>query len=97
MSHFKFDIILMVGCLLLATRLVNFWQSCLHQIDIPVAFFPVHLTSTLIMANQMNLCFNIPHLCTVSIGNKTTPFKDFHGSNGLTYLYLFVVWQLLGH
>ena len=51
---------------------------------------PVFLV-TLITANQMNLCSNIPHLCTVSILNKATQFKDFHGSNRLTYLYLFVI------
>ena len=92
MSHFKFDIMMMVGCLLFAARLVSFWQSSgVHPIDIHVDFFPVYSTSTLITANQMNLCSNIPHLCTVSILNKATRFKDFHGSNRLTYLYLFVI------
>ena len=89
MSHFKFDIMMMVGCLLFAARLVSFWQSSSEPpIDIHVDFFPVYSTSTLITANQMNLCSNIPHLCTVSILNKATRFKDFHGSNRLTYLYL---------
>ena len=83
---------MMVGCLLFAARLVSFWQSSgVHPIDIHVDFFPVYSTSTLITANQMNLCSNIPHLCTVSILNKATRFKDFHGSNRLTYLYLFVI------
>ena len=75
-----------VGCLLIAARLVSFWLSSgLHPIDIHVDFFPVYLTSTLIMANQMNLCSNILHLCTISILNKTTQFKDFHGSDRPTY------------
>ena len=92
MSHFKFDIMMMVGCLLFAARLVSFWQSSgVHPIDIHVDFFPVSSTSTMIMANQMNLCSNIPHLCTVSILNKATWFKDFHGSNCLIYLYLCVI------
>ena len=60
-------------------------------IVIHVDFFPVYSTSTLTTAKQMNLCFNIPHLCAASILNKTTRFKDFHGSNLLTYLYLFVI------
>ena len=39
----QLDMMLMIGCLLLAARLVNFWQhSCLHPIDIPVDFFPVY-------------------------------------------------------
>ena len=81
-----------MGCLLLATRLVTFWQhSGLHPIDIPVDFFPVYSTSTLITANQMNLFSNIPHLCTFSTLNSATWFKDFHGSNRLTYLYIFVI------
>ena len=81
---------LMIGCLLLATRLVNFWQhSGLHSIDIPVDLFPVYSTSTLITANQMNLCSKIPHFCTISILNRSTRFKDFHGSNRLTYLYIY--------
>ena len=92
MSHFKFDMMLMMVCLLLAARLVNFLQhSGLHPIDIPVDFFPVYSTSTLITANQTNLCSNIPHLCTISILNRSTRFKDFHGSNRLTYLYIFVI------
>ena len=75
-GHFKFDMMLMIGCLLLETRLVNFWQhSGLHSIDIPVDFFPVYSTSDLITANQMNLCSNIPHLCTISILNRSTRFK----------------------
>ena len=89
-GHFKFDMMLMIGCLLLATRLVNFWQhSGLHSIDIPVDLFPVYSTSTLITANQMNLCSKIPHFCTISILNRSTRFKDFHGSNRLTYLYIY--------
>ena len=81
MKHFKFEIMLLVGYLLLATRLVIFWQnSGLHSIDIPVDFFPVHSTSTLAAANQMNLCFKIPYLFTISFLNKTNPFKEFHGS-----------------
>ena len=101
MSHFKFDMMLMMGCHLLAIRLVTFWQhSGLHPIDIPVDLFPVYSTSTLIMANQMNLCSNqwpighcsnIPHICTISILNRSTRFRDFHGSNRLTYLYIFVI------
>ena len=91
-GHFKFDMMLMIGCLQLATRPVNFWQHrCLHSIEIPVVFFLVYSTSTLIMANQMNLCSNIPHFCTISILNRSTRFKDFHGSNRLTYLYIFVI------
>ena len=82
---------LMVGCLLIATRLVNFWQHGLHPVDIPVDFFPVYSTSTLITANQTNLCSNIPHLCTISILKRSNRFKDFHGSNRLTYLYIFVI------
>ena len=70
---------------------VSFWQSSgLHPIYIHVDFFSMYSTSTLITANQINLCSNIPHLCTVSTLNKTTRLKDFHGSNRLTYLYLFV-------
>ena len=38
-----------------------------------------------------NLCSNIPHLCTISILNRSTRFKDFHDSNRLTYLYIFVI------
>ena len=92
MSHFKFDMMLMVGCLLIATRLVNFWQhSGLHPVDISVDFFPVYSTSTLITSNQTNLCSNIPHTCTISILKRSTRFKDFHGSNRLTYLYIFVI------
>ena len=100
MSHLKFDMMLMIGCLLLAARLVNFWQhSGLHPIDIPVDFFPVYSTSTLIKASQTNLCSNIPHLCTISILNRSTRFKDFHGSNRLTlFIYIrYPVWQFLGH
>ena len=83
---------MMIGCLLFAARLVSFWQSSgVHPIDIHVDFFTVYSTSPLITANQMNLCSNIPHLCTVSILNKATRFKDFHGSNRLTSLYLFVI------
>ena len=83
---------LLTECLLLATRPVAFWQhSGLHPIDIPVDFFPVYSTSTLITANQMNLCSNIPHLCTISILNRSTWFKDFRDSNPLTYLYIFVI------
>ena len=82
----------MLGCLLLATRLVTFWQhSGLQPIDIPVDFFPVYSTSTLITANQMNLCSNIPHLCTISILNRSTRFTYFHCSNRLTYLFIFVI------
>ena len=51
----------------------------------------MYSTSTLIMTNQMNLCSNIPHLCTNSIIYRSTRFKDFHGSNRLTYLYIFVI------
>ena len=92
MSHSQFDMMLMMGCLLLATRLVTFWQhSGLHPVDIPVDFFSVYSTSTLIMANQMNLCSNIPHLCTISILNRSTRFKDFHGPNRLTYFYIYVI------
>ena len=83
---------LMIVCLLLAARLVNFWQHTgLHPIVIPVDFFPVYSTSTLIRANQTNLCSNIPHLCTISILNRSTRFKEFHGSNRLPYLYIFVI------
>ena len=83
---------LMVGCLLIAKRLVNVWQhSGLHLIYIPVDLFPVYSTSTLITANQMNLCSNIPHLCAISILNRSTRFKDFHCSNRLAYLYIFVI------
>ena len=39
----------------------------------------------------MNLYSNIPHLCTISILNILTLFKDFHGFNRLTYLYIFVI------
>ena len=39
---------MMVGCLLIATRLVNFWQhSGLHPIDIPVVTVPF-LTASLL-------------------------------------------------
>ena len=77
MSHLKFDIILMMRCLLLATRLVIFGQdSGLHPIDIPL-FFPVYSTSPLIMVNQMDLCSNISHLYTVSTLNKRTMVKRF--------------------
>ena len=42
-GRLKFDMMLMIGCLLLATRLVNFWQhSGLHPIDIPVDFITVY-------------------------------------------------------
>ena len=69
---------MMVGCLLFEAGLVSFWQSSgLHTIDIYVDFFPVCSTLTLITANQMNPCSNIPHLCTVSILNKATRFKNF--------------------
>ena len=92
MSNFRFDMMLMIVYLFLAARLVNFWQhTCLHPIVIPVDFFPVYSTSTLIRANQTNLCSNIPHLCTISILNRSTRFKEFHGSNCLTYLYIFVI------
>ena len=51
----------------------------------------MYSTSTLITANQTNLCSNIPHLCSISILNRSTRFKDFHGSNRLTCLYIFVI------
>ena len=90
--HLKFDMMLIMGCLLLATRLVTFWQhSGLHPFDIPVDFFPVYSISTLVTANQMNLCSNIPHLCTISILKRSTLLKYFHGSNRLTYSYIFVI------
>ena len=85
-----------VGCLLFAARLLSFWQSRgIHPIDTHVDFFPVYSTSTLITANQMNLCSNIPHLCTVSILNKTTRFKEsWLQSSDVLIFICFPVWQL---
>ena len=81
----------MVGCFLLATKVAAFCNRDTHFEDIPVAFFPVYSSPNLITANHPNLCSYLPHLSTVSILTRSTKFKDFHGSNRLTHLYIFVI------
>ena len=81
----------MVGCFLLATKVAAFCNRDTHFEDIPVAFFPVYSSPNLITANHLNHCSYLPHLSTVSILTRSTKFKDFHGSNRLTHLYIFFI------
>ena len=89
MSHFTFDILLSLSCLLLATRLVIWKEEDRDLCGIPVDFFPVYTDTALRTANYQNLS-QIPSLCSVSIFRKSLRLKDYHGSK-LTYLYIFVV------
>ena len=74
----------MAGCFLLATKVAAFWNRDTDFADIPVDLLPVYSTPNLIGENHLNL----PQLSTVSILTKSTKFKDFYGSNILTY-YIF--------
>ena len=81
----------MIGCFLLATKVASFCNRDINFEEIPVTFFPVYSSPNLITANHLNLCSYLPHLSTVSILTRSTKFKDFHGSNRLTHLYIFVI------
>ena len=69
---FKFEFLLMAGCLLLAPKMQHFGIETLIFADILFDFFPVYSSPNLMTANHLNLCSYLPHYNKVSILTNST-------------------------
>ena len=91
MKHFLFDILFSAGCMLLAVRLVKFFEAQDSDLgNIPVNFFSVYSNLQLRTANDTQLITQIPHICSISILRKGLRLKD-RRSGKLCHLYICVL------